>query len=75
MRYRVESESKWYKTLRGAKSRAIDVQRGRALTINVVDESGAVVWSSDDLPKLDVVFSHTESITPRPQGTPQPDLF
>lgn len=73
MRYRVESESKWYKTLRGAKTRAMDKRGYKTITVNVVDERGAVVWSTDELPKLTVRFSHTEHVTPKPP--PQGDLF
>ena len=67
MQYRVESESKWYKSLRGAKSRAIDVQRGRDVHINVVDEEGTIVWTT---PKLKVIYRGETHVKPK-----QPDLF
>jgi hypothetical protein len=70
MRYRVENESKWYKTLRGAKNRAIDRRGTKPITVKVVDENGAVVWSTDHLPKLTFTYSHETVVRPK-----QPDLF
>jgi hypothetical protein len=70
MQYRVQSESKRYKTLRGAKNRAIDKRGMKPITVKVVDESGAAVWSTDDLPKLVISYSHDTHVSPK-----QPDLF
>jgi hypothetical protein len=52
--YRVPTDRKVYKTLRGAKMRAIELRGFGQETFNVVDETGAVVWSTDKLPIITV---------------------
>jgi hypothetical protein len=56
MMYHVEGGRKPYKTLRGAKSLAIDLSRGGRTTVRVFDDTGAVVWTTDQLPVVKVEF-------------------
>jgi hypothetical protein len=65
MPYRVEHDRKWYKSLRGAQTRAVEVRGGDEVTVTVVDEQGAVVWTTDALPKITVRSDRTEHVTPR----------
>jgi hypothetical protein len=55
--YHIEGVRKPYKTLRGAKSCAIDISHGgQQGTVRVFDDTGKEVWSTDQLPIRKVEF-------------------
>jgi hypothetical protein len=70
MRYRIQDQSKWFKSLKFAQARALELHQRSGKTVNVVDESGAVVWST---PK--VVSSAEKSNELEIAAPPQGDLF